>query len=302
MSETSSLKKMIPVIVITWILSLVTTLAIVYFTPLVPIGTDRISDSAITSGKIANGAIITTKLPDGSVTSAKILDGAVTAQDIANGSIITVKVADGAITTAKIADSAINTTKIADNAVVTIKLADGAVTSAKILDGTVTTEDLSSGAITSVKIADGAITTSKISDYAVTSTKMSSYAVPFNSTYAIGPTWTTSSTGWVDMESMSVSLRTNRTSFLLILFSFQYTADTTNTQMIFRAVVGSTEALPTYIYVIPAKANWYSAYSYSFYMPSLTQGNYTIKIQWQSSLSAMQFVGTRTLTVIALPA
>ena len=133
----TSIKKAAPIIVVTWILSLVTTLAVVYVAPnILPLQTTQISDNAITSQKILDTAIITTKLADGSVTSAKIQNGTLTAVDLADGSIITIKIADGAVTTDKIADNAVTAEKIADSAIVTTKLANNSVTPAKIENGT----------------------------------------------------------------------------------------------------------------------------------------------------------------------
>jgi hypothetical protein len=206
--KATSIKKAAPLIVVTWILSLVTTLAVVYVAPnILPLQTTQISDNAITSKKIADSAIITTKLADGSVTSAKIQNGTLTAVDLADGSIITIKIADGAVTTAKIADGAVTASKIEnsavigskiadravttakvaddaitskkifDSAVVTTKLADGSVTSAKIQDGTLTAVDLADGTIITIKIADGAITTEKIADGAVTTEKIADSAI-----------------------------------------------------------------------------------------------------------------------------
>jgi len=83
------------IIVVAWILSLVSTLAIVYVAQ--NFIHTQISDGAVTTTKISSGAVITAKLADGSVTSAKILDGTITATDISDGSIISVKVADGAV-------------------------------------------------------------------------------------------------------------------------------------------------------------------------------------------------------------
>jgi hypothetical protein len=204
----TSIKKAASIIVVTWILSLVTTLAVVYVAPnILPLQTTQISDNAVTSEKIADTAIITTKLADGSVTSAKIQNGTLTAVDLADGSIITIKIADSAVTTSKIGDRAITTAKVADSAVttdkladdavttdkigddavtaekifdsavVTTKLADGSVTSAKIQNGTLTAVDLADGSIITIKIADGAVTTAKIADSAVTSEKIADSAV-----------------------------------------------------------------------------------------------------------------------------
>jgi hypothetical protein len=203
-----SIKKAAPIIVVTWILSLVSTLAVVYVAPnILPLQTRQISDNAVTSEKIADSAVVTTKLADGSVTSAKIQNGTLTAVDLADGSIITIniadgavtttkiadgvvttakieesavttdKIADGAVTTAKIEDDAVTSEKIVDSAVVTTKLVDGSVTSAKIQNGTLTAVDLADGSIITINIADGAVTTAKIADSAVTTAKIADDAV-----------------------------------------------------------------------------------------------------------------------------
>lgn len=284
MSEGSiSIKKAIPIIVVTWILSLVTTLALVYFAPFVPIGTNQISDSSVTSDKIADGAIITTTLADDSVTSAKIVDGSIVAQDIADGSIITIKVVDGAITTAKVADSAITTpkiansaivavklandsvttekiaegnvttalladgavttTKLADNAIIAIKLADGAVTSAKILDATITAADLAQNSVTSVQIANDTITTADIGDYQVTSNKLASMAIPMWSKLDPG-FFNFNGTAWTADTAISSTITLDRTSNLLILFSAQGWLSAVGDWAVIHVWVGGTEAYP----------------------------------------------------------
>lgn len=274
------IKKAIPIIVVTWILSLVTTLAVVYVAP-------NIFPIRITTENIADSAIITVKLADGTVTSAKILDGTITAVDIADGTIITIKVANGAITTAKIAEGSITTAKIADSAIVTVKLAnetvtsekiadgnvttadladiavttskieddaivtvklaDGSVTSAKILDGTITAADLATGAVTSMKIADGAVTTEKIADGSITATKLASDAIPYNTTYAnflTGPPAFTFSTAWRDIPSMKMNVTLSRKSTLLIMFSTEAWVNATNVGLHVLAWVNNTFAHP----------------------------------------------------------
>jgi len=213
----------------------------------------------------------------------------------------------------KLADGSITTTKIADNAIVTVKLADGAVTSAKILDGTVTAVDLATGAVTTIKIADGAITTVKIVDYAVTNLKLASYAIPFTSTYNTSPDATDSTLAWVDMAGMSVTLTLDRTSHILIMFSTEaYNSDPAY-RILVRARIGVIDAFPGSIDLTPTVSAGlgapythrhtigYMAYSYNFYRPSVSAGTHTIKIQWMVS-GGTGYVGSRTLTVIALPA
>jgi len=325
-----SMKKAIPIIAVTWIISLVTTLAIAYFTPFVPIGTNQIGDSAVTADKIADGAIITTTLADGSITSLKILDGAIIAQDVADGSIITVKVADGAITTGKVADNSITTTKIADSAVITVKLAnaavttgkiaegnvttskiadnaiievklaDGSVTSAKILDGTITAADLANNAVTSIKIANGAVTTTKIADYAVTNLKLAANAIPFNFTHYHSGLDKTSAT-FENITGMEVTLNLERNSTLLIMFSTEARISVSTEYVQWRAMVNVTAADPGTVFLQPSTTGELGSVSYNFYLEGRTAGQYTIYMQWAVTGGATAHVEYRTLTVIALP-
>lgn len=321
MSEkTLSIKKAIPIVVVTWIFSLVTTLTIVYFAPFVPVGTNQIGDSAVTSGKIANGAIVVSKLANGSTTSAKILDGTVIAQDMADGSVITVKVADGAITTSKVADNsvtstkvadsaiitiklgdgAVTATKLADDAVITIKLADGAVTSAKILDGTIIAADLADNSVTSTKIANGAVTTTKIADYAITNLKLAANAIPFNFTRATSLRDKNTET-WENITGMEVKLTLQRNSTLLILFSAEASiSPSTSTQKVqWQAKVSAYSTEPGPVWLQPS-TGYTSSVSYNFYRKGLTAGQYTIYMQWYVTGGATAVVQSRTLTVIAL--
>jgi hypothetical protein len=99
MSEsTLTLRKAIPIIAVTWILSLITTLAVVYLAPYnFQIGTNQITNGAVTADKIANSTITTTNLADGAVSSTKVLDGNLTAADIADGAVTSLKLTSRAI-------------------------------------------------------------------------------------------------------------------------------------------------------------------------------------------------------------
>ncbi|MCW3985852.1 MAG: hypothetical protein NWE91_05530 [Candidatus Bathyarchaeota archaeon] len=336
-----SLKKAVPIIVVTWILSLVTTLAITYFVPFVPIGTSQIGDGVVTGDKMANGTIITMKLADGTVTSAKILDGTITAVDLADGSIVSVKITDGAVTTAKIADGSVTTVKIADgalvtvklandtvtsekiadgnvttadladgavttsnivdNAIVEVKLADGSVTSAKIVDGTITAVDMATGAVTSTRIANGAVTTSKIANYAVTSLKLAADAIPYNSTVQTSEVITSSSI-MEDMPYTSVNITLSRNSTLLIMFSSEASNPTAGSMIHLTASVNGTDASPHNIYFTPTDVNRMCSYAYNFIYFNATAGFYTIQMRWRVTGGSTGVVWYRTLVVIALPA
>lgn len=305
-------KIVIPIIVVTWILSLISCLAIVSVVPsLIGVGVGK---GSITSDKIADGAIITVTLADGNVTSAKILDGTITAVDLADGSVITIKVANGAITTPKIADSAIVTVKLADNAVTsakivdhaitTVKLDDGSVTTAKILDGTITAADLGTGSVTTIKIADGTITTEKLADFSVTALKLAAYAIPHNET-SISYTGdvATSSTTMTDMPDMSVQLTLTRNSTLFIMFGARTHVGAVGNALYVQAMVDSTPALPSSDWIIVTMDTNYASHSVTFYYLNAPAGTYTVKIQWRVFLtSSSGYVAQRSLIVMALPA
>ncbi|MDH5449428.1 MAG: hypothetical protein OEX77_00825 [Candidatus Bathyarchaeota archaeon] len=112
---TISIKKVVPLIVVTWILSLATTLTVVYV--VLSISPSGIGDESITTEMIADSAIVTTKLADGTITSAKILDGAVTTVDLDTGAVAEIQIRDGAVTTTKITDYAVTNLKLAANAI-----------------------------------------------------------------------------------------------------------------------------------------------------------------------------------------
>lgn len=92
------------------------------------VGTENITNHAVTEDKIAGGAVTAYQLADAAVQTAKIADKAIT----------TVKITDGAITAAKIADVAVTTAKLADGAVTAAKLAAGAIENGKLQHSSMT--------------------------------------------------------------------------------------------------------------------------------------------------------------------
>jgi hypothetical protein len=312
-----SLKKALPIIAITWMISLITTLALVYFAPSIfpPLGTQNIADAAITAPKIDEGAIITVKLADGSVTSAKILDGSITTVDLMDGSITSIKVADGAVTSGKLADDSVTSLKVADEAIVTAKLGDNAITTAKIANGAIIAEDLADGSILTVKIADGAVTTNKIADGAVTTpkiangavtdTKLDSDAIPYFATYNVSLV-STQTTSFADVPETALNISLNRKSNLIIMFNAEAWVDGAGDELYVRALVNSTVANPnsgSLTLFTTAGESQHGSYAVNFYLENVDAGAYTVKIQWSERLGAsLAHMGDRTLHVIALPA
>ena len=86
------------------------------------IGTNSISDDAITTAKLPNDAVTSAKIADDTIATANMADDAITSAKIADGTIATANLADDAVTSAKIDDGTIATANIADDAVGNTKL------------------------------------------------------------------------------------------------------------------------------------------------------------------------------------
>ena len=86
------------------------------------IGTNSISDDAITTAKLPNDAVTSAKIADDTIATANMADDAITSAKIADVTIATANLADDAVTSAKIDDGTIATANIADDAVGNTKL------------------------------------------------------------------------------------------------------------------------------------------------------------------------------------
>jgi len=216
------IKKAISIIAVTWILSLITTLAVVYLAPYnFQIGTNQITNGAVTTDKIADNTINTTNLADGAVSSAKVLDGNLTAADIADG--------------------------------------------------------------------------------AVTSLKLVSRAIPFSYTNNPDEEATTSTT-WIDMPDMSVSITLVRTSHIIIVFSATAYVEVLGNSIMVRAI--ADEAIPYPVEIVLTKGTQLTmgTHSFTWNLPDVSAGTHTVKIQWLvSGGTGTGNVADRSLTVIALP-
>ena len=324
----------IPLIVITWILSLISSLAIVFVVPsLFPVESEQIGAGSITADKIADEAILTVKLADGNVTSAKILDGNITAVDIADGSIVTIKILDDAVTTSKIADGNVATAKIAYNAVteskiaadaiLTVKLKDGSVTSAKILDGTVAAVDLAdnsviavkiaNGAVTTEKIADGAITTSKIADGQIANSKLAHGAIPEAWKEAASDQTMNSST-FIPIPDdsggeMAVNITVERQSTLVIMFRCSAYVDKPDPTWIgpifVRAFVDEIESSPGWQIIAEDRAVQ-TGFAMWRYNTPVEPGTHRVRVEWAMPYATdytqmLAHISFRSLWVMALP-
>ena len=69
------------------------------------IGTNSISDDAITTAKLPNDAVTSAKIADDTIATANLADDAITSAKIADGTIATGNIADDAVTGAKIENS-----------------------------------------------------------------------------------------------------------------------------------------------------------------------------------------------------
>ena len=146
------------------------------------IGTNELSDSAvtevkiaanaITNAKIASSAVSTLSIAADSVTTSKIVNDAVTNDKIADSAVTAASLGDNSVTTNKIVDAAVTNAKLATNAVSTLSIAADSVTTAKIADGQVTAAKLSNDAINAAAIANLAVTNAKIANTTITADKL----------------------------------------------------------------------------------------------------------------------------------
>ncbi len=142
--------------------------------------------------------------------------------NIQAGGVPTAALATGAVTAAKIDASAVTTAKIADSNVTTAKINDLAVTTAKINDLGVTTGKINTAAVTQAKLAARTTTTD--------GTDPGAGGVVFSASSA---SFTTTSTTYVDVTNLSVTLTTTGRPVRITLD----TADGSTT-----STVGSTRA------------------------------------------------------------
>jgi len=134
----------------------------------------------------------------------------------------------------------------------------------------------------------------------VTNIRLAAGAIPFNSIYRLTAEMTTS-TSWIDMPSMSISITLNRTSHLLIFFTTMAYVGVQSDFLWVRAIVDGLEADPPRVYL--GYAQYWDSLAANFYELSVPPGDHTVKIQWKKSLAAgYTYVETRTLNIIALPA
>ena len=120
---------------------------------------------------------------------------------------------DGSIVTADLADDAITAAKLADNAVVTASILNGEITAAK----------LDSNAVTGPKIADGAVDTTQLAANAVTAAKLASgsttntHDVLQTQLYSLSQDFTTTSTSFVEVTNLNVSITPSSSSNKVLL-------------------------------------------------------------------------------------
>lgn len=121
------------------------------------VGTENITNHAVTEDKIAGAAVTAYQLADAAVQTAKIADGAIATIKITDGAITTVKIADVAVTTAKLADGAVTAGKIAAGAIENGKLQHSSMTlwGAEVALGASYDGDILLGANSGLRLTDG---------------------------------------------------------------------------------------------------------------------------------------------------
>jgi len=127
---------------------------------------------------------------------------------------------------------------------------------------------------------------------------------------------TTTATDWSDIPGTAVTLTLGNTSNLLIMFTSEAGNSDPSGRVEIRAMLGSNPANTAVVgfttMVGDATAGTphthelgWASYACNFYVPSVSSGTYTVKIQWVvSGINGVSVgtnsVGYRTLSVIAL--
>jgi len=113
----------------------------------------------------------------------------------------------------------------------------------------------------------------------------------------------TTSTDWVDMDGVSVTISLNQTSHLLIICSLMATTDPVERAMFLRASVGTETAIP-FEYQLFCDTSPGTTWTVSYYQMSVASGTHTVKMQWRTNpvIPSMGWAQRIALTVIALPA
>jgi hypothetical protein len=141
-------------------------------------------------------------------------------------------------------------------------------------------------------------------------------AIPYG-VISTNQTHSTSSTSFVDMPEMSVTISTSGTSRLIIVFSGHTWLSGSGKYLIIavRAMVDTAQAYPqaqniwfgsgAHLGILLGEVVYpdYSSHSFTFHSDPLDPGTHTVKIQWRVYASSNAgHIASRSLTVIALPA
>ena len=105
---------------------------------------------------------------------------------------------------------------------------------------------------------------------------------------------------WGDLPGMVVDVTVEVDCMLLIMFSAEAQTSTDFLEIYVRALVDGVQANPAAGVILTKLVDW-ASHSFTFYMPNVTPGLHTVKIQWSynDELGQVQ-VKTRTLIVTAL--
>jgi len=110
----------------------------------------------------------------------------------------------------------------------------------------------------------------------------------------------TTSTDWVDMDGVSVTLSLNETSHILIICTLMATTVPVGNAIFMRASVGTETAIP-FEYQLVGDTDTYTTFTVSYHLSSVAPGTHTVKMQWRVSAGTGWAIRL-ALTVVALPA
>jgi len=180
-------------------------------------------------------------------------------------------IAAGTITGAMIADGSITTADIADQQISAAKIAPGAVGQGQLADSAVITQKIALNAVISDRIADNNVPTAKLAPNAV-----------HQIVAAVGSTNnpTTTSTSFVDMPDLTVSITTGASALLIhLMCTVQVSSVGAFADLQINVDGGDVGPIAQ---VSAAATNQVLVASMAYFIPAVSLAGHVVKVRWRA--------------------
>jgi len=212
------------------------------------------------SAGVWTGTIVPAEIPAGSINTDHIAAGAVGSGHIAAGAVGSSHIAAGAVGSSHIASGGVDNAALGADAVVNAALAAAGVDTAALADLGVVTAALSSNAITSDKLASGA--TVEVASAVLTATTLS-----------------TTSTTFVDITGLSVTM-TFEDGIIIMIAHIPLVSDGSYTPIYLDFTFDGTRVAPG-DGMLKTKGEVYSKTYTMVHGGGVSAGSHTVAVQWR---------------------